>query len=471
MHGGNAIADQINLLRRQIAAEEAARQEGSGPETLNDGLDASASPVDDVVRRPMYGDELPSSAILNSEVNPAAEVEAPEVVDVAPEHPSMAENRAAANPYMQSMQMRRMAAAAGMTREQAAGLVLSPDSIQGEGMRDTAGLLTATGRAAQYRGLRERGTDVRDAAAAASMERWKSQMMLASGNHRGNAVNAFNMLSDAGKQRVLESQMKGGGGGFGNQLSRDPRIAEWQIRGQMGADQNAANTATADADRAALETHQGRERELKRDDMLRLHGLATAQALEATRAHDRQTQAAIDAALTGTQRHEQVMGVQQAELTQAKDALAQRIANEGEVNRINRLEAEARKAQGESLAGKTELAITAGNKAAELVEKQRKDALATSIAGQHGPEILAGGPETPTMQQGYRDMAKAADQNWFGFGKEDAARLDAMLFRLGITDQDKRKALVMKYGFAVHTGRNWAMDGPGIPADHPEYIK
>ena len=67
----------------------------------------------------------------------------------------------------------------------------------------------------------------------------------------------------------------------------------------------------------------------------------------------------------------------------------------------------------------------------------------------YGPgavQILRGNLQHPSAQAAFRNMAAKADQTWNGFFTEDAARLDAMLVSIGITDPEKRRSIVQEYG-------------------------
>lgn len=84
----------------------------------------------------------------------------------------------------------------------------------------------------------------------------------------------------------------------------------------------------------------------------------------------------------------------------------------------------------------------------QLLELKQKEAQKAALVGQYGPgvEHLISGDDTPAAQDSLRAIAAEADKGWWGFWKEDAERMDAVLRRIGVTDPARRQTLVQNYG-------------------------
>ncbi len=61
--------------------------------------------------------------------------------------------------------------------------------------------------------------------------------------------------------------------------------------------------------------------------------------------------------------------------------------------------------------------------------------------------IAAGDYGTPVAEEALKAMARDSDEGWLGFWEADGRRMDAILSRLGVTDQEARRALVEKFGY------------------------
>jgi len=281
----------------------------------------------------------------------------------------------------------------------------------------------------------------------ARMERWKSQMLLASSNSRANMSNAFGMLSPEQQQRVIESRL------IGNRYNNngDPRMAiaqlEAETRRAEGQDARASAEKIAEANRTA-----GREeREAVREEN-NLKYTATQEE--------------------GRQRHEALMeqGRQQFAAMMEKTAAGQADAARAHEIALKNIEAliaknksdtttalEAAKVQADGRVKEAE--ITAGatadklqtitdrqDKQMELQAMQKREAEAIAMAGPGGADLVHGRLGTPAAQDALKELASQADKTWTGFHQADAARLDAMLVKIGITDPATRRDIVQNYG-------------------------
>ncbi len=96
--------------------------------------------------------------------------------------------------------------------------------------------------------------------------------------------------------------------------------------------------------------------------------------------------------------------------------------------------------------GKIDLALQQQEQARVRAEREQ---LIASYEASYGPgvrAIIAGDMDTPEAQDALERMAARADQSWTGFYNSDAARLDAILSRLGVVKPEARRELVDKYG-------------------------
>jgi hypothetical protein len=106
--------------------------------------------------------------------------------------------------------------------------------------------------------------------------------------------------------------------------------------------------------------------------------------------------------------------------------------------------ADARVREAEVTAG-----VAAGAQATAKEDLKREQSLAP-LAAQYGEgvrHIAAGDYATPQAQDALRKLAKQSDESWFGFGKKDAVRMEAILQRLGVVDQDARREMIERFGY------------------------
>jgi hypothetical protein len=280
----------------------------------------------------------------------------------------------------------------------------------------------------------------------ARMQKWKSQMMLASSNSRANMSNAFGMLSPEQQQRVIESRMTGNRYNNG-----DPRMAIAQLEAETRRAEGQ-DTRAAAADNNSAARQEGREeREAVREEN-NLKYTATQEE--------------------GRQRHEALLeqGRQQFAAMMEKTAAGQADAARGHEIAMKNIEAliaknksdtttalEAAKVQADGRVKEAE--ITAGvtadklqtitdrqDKQMELQAMQKREAEAISMAGPGGADLVHGRLGTPAAQDALKVLASQADKTWTGFHQADAARLDAMLMKIGITDPATRRDIVQNYG-------------------------
>jgi hypothetical protein len=82
--------------------------------------------------------------------------------------------------------------------------------------------------------------------------------------------------------------------------------------------------------------------------------------------------------------------------------------------------------------------------------KQRTDEQQLSISERaFGPgvrDIVGKQYDTPAAVEAFSNIAKQANQSWTGFWEADAQRMDAILYRLGVSDPAVRHRLVEEHG-------------------------
>jgi len=310
----------------------------------------------------------------------------------------------------------------------------------------------------------------------ARMEKWKSQMMLASSNSRANMSNAFSMLSPEQQQRVIESRMVGGR----NYQDADPRIAIAQLEAETRrAEGQDARAAAAENNAAARQEGRDEREAVRAAEELRYN----ARAAEEKMRHD-----ALMA--QANQKHEAMMAQMQAGNTSAAQAHATELAKITAMMQEN-------KARNEATVAGQKLAADAQVKAAEInagvltdrigsTEKQLEDTAKRLAAEQQlaiserafGPGVrdIAGKQyDNPAAVETLSNIAKQANQSWTGFWESDAQRMDAILHRLGVVDPAVRHRLVEEHGlnargkasvpsYYLHgTPRYATYDTPAVP--------
>ena len=285
--------------------------------------------------------------------------------------------------------------------------------------------------------MRDDARQARLAAGSKREEQWRAQMTLAGASPAKNAVNTFGILTPEQQQDVIATRMK-----FGQ---RDGgKSDEWDRRLDMMRIQMENATTEREKDR----TMTREERQAARDADERR--FAEERAVSEAQWKDREKKYEQEQ-LLATQRHEAMMGTQAGQL----EALRQqglRSTAEMELLRSKQEQEATRTEEGRQMA---------------LQDKSERDAAA--MAGPGGIDIVRGNYDTPAAQSSFKQIAADSDQTWNGFFTEDAARMDAMLVRLGITDPDRRRSIVQEYGinsdFPGYHGRgsilsNWRVAHP-----------
>jgi len=87
---------------------------------------------------------------------------------------------------------------------------------------------------------------------------------------------------------------------------------------------------------------------------------------------------------------------------------------------------------------------------ADAQARAERELLLQPLEAQYGAgvrNIAAGDYGTPAAEDALQAMALGSDQGWLGFWEADGRRMDALLSRLGVTDQDTRRGLVERFGY------------------------
>jgi hypothetical protein len=280
----------------------------------------------------------------------------------------------------------------------------------------------------------------------ARMEQWKSQMMLASSNSRANMSNAFGMLSPEQQQRVIESRMTGN-----RNYNGDPRMAIAQLEAETRrAEGQDARAAAAENNSAARQ--EGREER---------EAVRAAEELKynARNAEEKMRHEGLMA--QANQRHEAMMAQMQAGNTAAAQAHATELAKITAMMQENKARNEATVA-GQKLAADAQVEsarINAGvltekigateqqleEKAKQLATEQQL-AISERAFGPGVRDIAGKQYENPAAVETLSAIAKQANKSWTGFWEADAQRMDAILYRLGVTDPAVRHKLVEDHG-------------------------
>jgi hypothetical protein len=401
---------EIDPIAR-LSRLEALRRSGIpvGPESLSDGLEGADTPI---AEDPVMSDE-DKEAMFQRQAN-----------------------RIKTDDYRRERMLYRAAKATGTPVEE---LMQQPEwSGVGEARSDD-NVMPMQARAA----MAQKRMDDENA----RMDRWKSQMLLASSNSRANMSNAFGMLSPEQQQRVIESRLTGNR--YNN--NNDPRMAiaqlEAETRRAEGQDARAAAAENASAAR-----QEGREER---------EAVRTAEELKynARNAEEKMRHEGLMA--QAKQRHEAMMAQMQAGNTAAAQAHATELAKITAMMQENKARNEATVA-GQKLAADAQVESARIN-AGVLTEKigateQQLEEKAKQLAAEQqlaiserafGPGVrdIAGKQyENPAAVETLSAIAKQANKSWTGFWEADAQRMDAILYRLGVTDPAVRHKLVEDHG-------------------------
>jgi hypothetical protein len=307
----------------------------------------------------------------------------------------------------------------------------------------------------------------------ARMERWKSQMLLASSNSRANMSNAFGMLTPEQQQRVIESRLIGNR--YNNngdprmaiaQLEAETRRAEGQDARAAAAENNAAARQEGREEREAVRAAEEQKYNARNAEEQRRHeALMKQKDAETTLMLEKMSAGQVESA----QRHaETIEGLKAQIATNAQNAEAR--------SKSDMYSADQRVKEAEITAGATADKLDATNKRIDkneaLAALQKREAEAIAMAGPGGADLVHGRLGLPAAQDALKELAAQADRTWTGFHQADAARLDAMLVKIGITDPATRRDIVQNYGIN-------ASNYPGQPGrgsrltsmfvSHPEY--
>jgi hypothetical protein len=342
--------------------------------------------------------------------------------------------------YRKERLLYRMAQQTGKSIEQLRAENPQFSSVGQIPSRDGGGIttLTRTKDGMQLRDMPTSTSSMRDAAAqkrigdaANREEAWRSQMMLSGGRPTNGplgtkaATAAFGRLTPEQQQEVIKNRML-----YGERNGQ--RGDEWDRRLDLMRIESEARFKEAEAARAEARDEREKDRTLTREERQ-----AAREADERRFAEDRATRD-----LEWKERSRQ-FDLQQLEgqrrFEQQNTGLAAQLAgiqNQGEVSR----------GELELARGKQDAALAAAERAQGLAETSRKEQEAVSMYGPGAVQILRGNLQHPSAQAAFRNMAAKADQTWNGFFTEDAARLDAMLVSIGITDPEKRRSIVQEYG-------------------------
>lgn len=411
-----------------------------GPESLSDGLEGAASPL-------------------------AVDATGIDAVQVAPpisedEVFARQEARAKTDDYRRERALYRVAQRTGMP---VAELMQQPEWAGVGEARAESSMVPVQSRAAM---AQKRIEDE-----ATRMEKWKSQMMLASSNSRANMSNAFDMLSPEQKQRVIETRLTGG-----RNYNSDPRMAIAQLdaetRRAEGQDARASAAEIAAANREAAREERDAVREentLKytsaQDEGRQRHEALMEQGRQQFEAMIEKTRSGREDAAHG---HEIALKNIEALMAKNKSDMETSL-------KATQLQASGRVQEAEIAASATETKIAADgaqrDNSMKLLQQKQREAEAVALAGPGGVHLLQGQYGTPDAQDSLDAIAAKSDKSWLGFTTDDAKRMDAVLIRLGVTDPAVRKELVTRHGMGVEApgqrARGSAHSRMWYP--HPEY--
>lgn len=386
-----------------------------GPESLSDGLEGAATPLD---ADPMAGEAVAPPPDDNAELFARQEA------------------RAKTDDYRRERALYRVAKATGTPVEE---LMQQPEwAGVGEARADSA-IVPMQARAA----MAQKRMD----GEAERMERWKSQMLLASSNSRANMSNAFGLLSPEQQQRVIESRLTGNR--YNN--NNDPRMAiaqlEAETRRAEGKEARASQAEIAEANRLAARE----ERDAVRESEERRYG---AQQEESRQRHealmkqkDNETRLMLEKMTAGqvesAQRHAETIEGLKAQIETNRQNAEARSSSE-------RYAADKRVEEAEVNAGvlKEKLGVTEQqleDKAKQMATEQQL-AISERAFGPGVRDIAGKQYDNPAAVETLASIAEQANKSWTGFWEADAQRMDAILHRLGVTDPTVRHRLVEEHG-------------------------
>lgn len=395
------------------------------------------------------------------------------------------EARKRASPYEVELRIKRLAQQAGVSRQEARRLyeeglkaVAEDSSLIDSDIPGNSLTPNQLRRATQT--LRDMAGTRRDASEEDKRQKWSAMTYLAggaqnlTGANRGVYAQAA-AIKDPEKQAEFLSRFQNAGGGY---RSSDPRIEIAQIEAQTARETAAAeregrlSVAQIQAKSAQENVAAEREARITQNQWIETTRLAAEERARERQANDAAQQRAFDAtqktldrehqAAQGDAAREEAAAIRQAELDEARrrhdekmkaDELrhqqtmeAMRLEREG--NR-DALASRDRQHSDEMGIKQKELEIATERAVRQQEELKREQAIAP-LEAQYGAGVrhLAGGDyETPQSQQALQNIARQADRSWFGFHKEDAQRMDAILLRLGVVDPDTRHQMVERFGY------------------------
>lgn len=376
---------------------------------------------------------------------------------ITPDPEVAAPKKRALTPYEEELRLRSMARRAGVTAAAAEQMLVADAGNDFE----------------KFKPLRRAGNDRRDAELAR-----REQEVVKTAQLRRNPMAYIGRDDITEEQRRLVSeampinpyyaQMRMGAG------ENDARIAVANIQAQAQRDAAAAE-AGGRREAMQFQTNAETEREKMRiaaEERARLAGVEDRNARQdfEREQNDLNRQAA---ASQGDSRAMEGLAKLQADLDarrlEQEERMQQFMAGQEEAQRRFELQMEAQRAEREENRARW-AAQDAASAAARAQEQQKIDAqldlqrkreelaakeavLAPLRAIHPGVDNLASGDyDSPSAQQALQALAKDSDESWFGFNADDALRMDAVLFRLGIENPAVRQRLIAQHGLAPGVG-------------------
>lgn len=236
----------------------------------------------------------------------------------------------------------------------------------------------------------------------------------------------------------------------------DPRIRVAEIQAKAASDQAGAERESRVSQQQWLENTRiaAEERAAARAEA---NAVAHRQFDSEQKALDREARMAEGDAV-----REEAAAQRQADLDERQRQHAetmQRLESQDAANQRRHEEAQAANQQQFALStqqfearyGQEETKLKQAEKeAADLKARIESESLLKPMEAQYGEgvrSIAAGDYGTPAAQDALQKMARDSDQGWLGFWEADGRRMDAILLRLGVTDQNARRALVEQFGY------------------------
>lgn len=287
--------------------------------------------------------------------------------------------------------------------------------------------------------------------------------------------------SDA-RVRVAQIEAEGRRAAADAEAANRDATQKWMMEFKARADREAEAMRIAAEERAraagVADKHEEREFNREQNDLNRQ--AAAAQGNERTLSELRKLQAELDARrLEADERRAQL----QAQQTDAERRHEQVMLQMQADRESNNARWSAQSADAAAARAQEQQKIDAALAAKQAQEAEAARALIIDpMRTQYGPgvdELVGGVYDTPGAESSLRRIAADADNSLTGFYHSDAIRMDAILFRLGVTDPAIRHRLVEKYGMAgmgaSSGGRsgpvsgfvNWMRGGPQYPERKP----